>query len=446
MLVICEECGKNYRIDPAKIKGQEAVFKCKACGFLIKAHKPPQDESDRPTPAAADPASNGRKPEQHPAVSAPQKKQPRDPKNKNQRQSLLGARTRFGLSAKLFLMMIFISLIPLALFSSVALKQTKDLIRYEAVKQANRTFTQAARSIDAWFKQKESVLKTLATMSTFTSMDPEKLAPSLVMLKGIIPELSSVFVLDPAGSIIAATGDASVENPSGQVFYRNITGGKAFAWQTITLQPKTRTGLILSAPIRKDRALIGVLAGIFTADAIGRQSLPVDTGDAAFAFLIADGKRIRAHSLGGGRDRNREVQWQYVIDRYRQGERGLVRPASPPADEVLRAVVGETAFGWGIALQTEAKEALSMIDRLVSFASLLLAITVIFVFAIAWFSGRALSRPIIRLTDAAERISVGELDMIIQTSRKDEIGDLAEAIARLQDSIRLSIVRLRRRR
>ena len=108
--------------------------------------------------------------------------------------------------------------------------------------------------------------------------------------------------------------------------------------------------------------------------------------------------------------------------------------------------VDATVFGWGLAVQAEEKEALFMLDQLMSFAYLLLAVTIVFVFIIAWFSGRALSRPIIRLTNAADRISVGELDMEIRTNRKDEIGDLAEAIARMQESIRLSIERLRRRR
>jgi HAMP domain-containing protein len=50
------------------------------------------------------------------------------------------------------------------------------------------------------------------------------------------------------------------------------------------------------------------------------------------------------------------------------------------------------------------------------------------------------------LTDVADRISIGELGMEVKTTSKDEIGELAEAIARMQDSIRLSIERLRRRR
>ena len=49
-------------------------------------------------------------------------------------------------------------------------------------------------------------------------------------------------------------------------------------------------------------------------------------------------------------------------------------------------------------------------------------------------------------TATLERISVGDLAAEIKTESRDEIGELAEAIARMQDSIRLSIERLRRRR
>lgn len=49
------------------------------------------------------------------------------------------------------------------------------------------------------------------------------------------------------------------------------------------------------------------------------------------------------------------------------------------------------------------------------------------------------------LTEAANRISVGELETHIDVRSKDEIGELADAISRMQDSIRLSIARLRKR-
>jgi HAMP domain-containing protein len=49
------------------------------------------------------------------------------------------------------------------------------------------------------------------------------------------------------------------------------------------------------------------------------------------------------------------------------------------------------------------------------------------------------------LTEVAYRISVGELGAEVGIKSDDEIGDLADAISRMQDSIRLSIERLRKR-
>jgi methyl-accepting chemotaxis protein len=76
---------------------------------------------------------------------------------------------------------------------------------------------------------------------------------------------------------------------------------------------------------------------------------------------------------------------------------------------------------------------------------IILALATLLVAAIAFFFGSSLSSKIRNLTDMADRISVGELDVDLTVKSKDEIGALAEAINRMQDSIRISIDRLRRR-
>jgi predicted Zn finger-like uncharacterized protein len=56
-----------------------------------------------------------------------------------------------------------------------------------------------------------------------------------------------------------------------------------------------------------------------------------------------------------------------------------------------------------------------------------------------------LTKRIKSLTEITNRISVGELEARVEIKSGDEIGALAEAISRMQDSIRLAIERLRRR-
>ncbi len=73
----------------------------------------------------------------------------------------------------------------------------------------------------------------------------------------------------------------------------------------------------------------------------------------------------------------------------------------------------------------------------------IIIIVLVIIFAVV-FATR-LSRPILHLTEVAERISLGELNAPVEITSTDEIGDLADAIRRMQASLRKAIQRLQRR-
>lgn len=69
------------------------------------------------------------------------------------------------------------------------------------------------------------------------------------------------------------------------------------------------------------------------------------------------------------------------------------------------------------------------------------------IFIILLLYGRSLTGKIQRLADWADAISLGHLDtQPVALNSKDEIGELTEAISRMQESIRLSIERLAKRK
>jgi HAMP domain-containing protein len=81
--------------------------------------------------------------------------------------------------------------------------------------------------------------------------------------------------------------------------------------------------------------------------------------------------------------------------------------------------------------------------RLTTTITISLLATLVLIGAIVLMYSFRLTRKIRRLTEVADRISIGDLDAEISVRSKDEIGELAEAITRMQESIRLSIRRLR---
>jgi len=59
---------------------------------------------------------------------------------------------------------------------------------------------------------------------------------------------------------------------------------------------------------------------------------------------------------------------------------------------------------------------------------------------------RRITQPIIMLTDAAMKMSQGDLSINIEIDSKDEIGALANAIGRMQTSLKLAMDRLLKNR
>jgi HAMP domain-containing protein len=104
------------------------------------------------------------------------------------------------------------------------------------------------------------------------------------------------------------------------------------------------------------------------------------------------------------------------------------------------------SYGWILALQQDEQEVLEALTVIQNFALALLAVTVLLAAVIAWFSARALATPIMKLTDAAERMSLGDLNVKIDVQSRDEIGLLAGALGRMQTSLRMAMERLRKKR
>ena len=77
---------------------------------------------------------------------------------------------------------------------------------------------------------------------------------------------------------------------------------------------------------------------------------------------------------------------------------------------------------------------------------LVIAIALLIVFTIIYYYSRSVIRPILYLSEVADRISMGELDAPSQVKAKGEARVLAESIERMQTSVKAAIERLQKRR
>ncbi len=76
----------------------------------------------------------------------------------------------------------------------------------------------------------------------------------------------------------------------------------------------------------------------------------------------------------------------------------------------------------------------------------ILVITAVLISTVVILYATRLTNNIKALTEAANQIGFGDIDYNIQVNTKDELGDLAKAIGRIQSSIHISINRFRRKK
>jgi len=461
MEISCDACGKKYRVDETKIKGATARVRCKACSTLIVVTKPRPEVTAEPAlipenMEASIPADDAepiiRPPQPVPPIVVerpaplPQVEQP-DAVEVDSSEFLSGQKIRFGIFGKIIIVMLIVSLLPFAIYWGITLRETNQRLRTETEKLMTQTAKGMSEQVDAWIDNNLSILRTAANLAEIQAMDPSEQEP---VLKAIQKEYSwtyLVFTVDLAGMNIARSDDKALRDYSDRQYYKDIISGKRLSWQTLIGKTSKKPALVLAVPIQSGKRLVGVIAAAMTVDVISNNIARWRQGDTGSAFLVDEKGFVVSHPSKEYVVKRKNLNSHPLIDDFRaKGWRTITGSFKADNGKTAFGHVRSNKYGWALVLRQEEREVFAAYHRAQEFALILLASTVVLVLIIAWFSARAIVSPIMTLTDAAERMSLGELNVKIDIKSRDEIGLLAQAIGRMQTSLRLAMNRLRRKR
>ncbi len=460
--IICNECGKKYRVDDTKMKGSQAKVKCKNCQNIMVIRKPrPPAEASPVAPSSVErvpssPTAGERE------LPPPQSKyeprsdidQPSTPATQNATKPeadntgfLSGQKIRFGLLAKIIVVMLIVSLLPFAVFWGITLRETSERVRIETASLMAQTAKGLGSEVDGWINNNVSVLRAAAQLPDIYSMDRTRQEDVLKAIQKEYPWMYLVFTVSPDGMNVARNDGRPLKDYSDRQYYKDIMIGKKLSWQTLIGKTSKKPALVLAVPIKRGDRLVGVIAAAMNIDEISQNIATWQQGRTGFAFLVDEKGYVVSHPDRQYVTKRKNLNSHPLIASFRKkGWRTTTTEFNAPNGEIAFGHVRSNNYGWALALQQQNKEVFESFNRVQEFALILLAGTILLVLIISWFSARAIVTPIMKLTDAAERMSLGELNVKIDIKSKDEIGLLAQAIGRMQTSLRLAMNRLRRKR
>jgi predicted Zn finger-like uncharacterized protein len=412
MIVICEECGKKYRIDTSKIKEKEVYFKCKSCNHVNRVinivtenkEDPGTQMGLSPSPPSSNAPSLTEPETTQPAVSDPstsefhfqtaQEVPENDTETTRQPQrekplKLSPQRRGIGIWFKMLVLFLVIPLVIIGLASYLYLQQLNTLSDL-LIEESTGLVSDMSESIIAetgWFASSQAALY-LKTHSDLEkeSFNNESAFKRLIQKKIGLTGYTFLFSLsdeNTPSNIWVHPQDNVIGQPLSEVMQKSL-GRHYTEFEKILHQFKNSD------------------------------------------VIEADGYFIQPDRKGKNRQK-------YIYMTPVEGT-NFILAATTFIDEFTLPVLN---------LEKSARRTTQQIQHYI--IGILIGMLVLVGLFVILYSHR-LSSQIRSLTDAANRISVGELDEEIRATSGDEIGELADAISRMQDSIRLSIERLRKRR
>ncbi len=464
MNIRCTKCGKDFKIvDPETLSDarDKIAFKCSACGYkepLTK--KPGQSWASFFATRALGPSAVGevaaveRKPKAPPEAASlpPKKPQLLDaPANVAAVEDLLPEETPrrrsafSGLTGKVALFMLLASLLPLSIYAVVVHFETMQRMEAETDHTGRQIVSGLTAQVDEWVDKNLRILQTAADLEAMRSMAPANQEPLLKSIQANYPWKYLVFTVDEAGRNISRSDGKPLTDYSDRQYYKDVVREKKpFSWQTLIGRTSGKPALILAVPIRDGERVIGALCSAMHVEAISDQIAKWRKGKSGLAFLVDQTGKVVAHQDESLTRSEKNLSGHPLIARFQTEGPGMIRFQENGSEKV--GFVQATRLSWKVAIQQDEEEVFALIREAMIFAAALLAATVALVLLVAVLSSRAIVRPIRELTEAAERISTGDLEVRIAVRSKNEIGELAAAIGRMQESIRIAIERMKRTR
>ena len=359
-------------------------------------------------------------------------------------------KTRFGIAQRLFLWFLLLSLVPIAIGGTVSFYITKQELEKTTKANLSDLARDCGRKISYYVSSRFQDIKLLSQAEVFRGDDTDAKQRYIEKAVGAYPFYAAISVIDLKGTIIACTRSDLVgqSRATAAWFQKTMQAGEGEvialdAYRAETAGEKIVIGFNTPIVDRDGRAA-GVLTTRVNADHILDRVRTLDEripGDYPAYLLNGQGEIIAGPDEGVFLTMHPLHGFSVVRDLL-AGKTGITIYKSGTGEAVISAryaLEGEGDFDgwrWGILLTEPVSEAFKGAYILRNTLIVVAVVIAIFVALFAVFISMRFSRPITELSEAAQRISKGDLKPVsIAYGSKDEMGELVSAFNRMTEDL-----------
>ncbi len=468
----CTECGKMFKVNLVNVQAQFVKYTCQSCGKENVLENPQYSE-----PAVA-------KSSPKPIAAA-----------ESDRSSILMG---YSIRTKIITVFVLLVLLSLSVVGWVASAKSRNALADQAEQSLKLNAVQKAREYSLAFQRIQQEVEAAATFTQklferkTTSADlnmrqhilmpwtgegygnkqmeialedeiltSQHLVPFLVSLVnknpyaqlGYMGFVSRMMVLDNPAAVRSIGQLKGYENTKRPWYIKATKAGKTI-WTEPYVDADTKNLIVTCATpvILNNGRLIGVAAYDVLLSTIQKDILTLSIGYDSYAFLVDNkGSSLVRPGMDSGDTRwdktyntddllrTSNSGFNKIIEHMINGQSDVEIYETQEGEKYL-AYAPLPAIGASMAIVVSKGKVVAPAVAIQNFILIVWAVVLVIAIAAGFYIGNGISKPINELTDAADRISQGEMDLEMLTEyRKDEIGRLTQAFNRLVTSLKIAM-------
>lgn len=354
-----------------------------------------------------------------------------------------------SIKTKITVLVIAVLALSLSGLSFVNYFNARNIIIMNFEKDMTSLAKSYGEQVGLWLETRKAEIVTLANSHLIINAagNREIIIPQLKTIAESNPVYVMIFYSDIKGDYFTSLGGAS--NVADRAYFkRAMRTGEAVISDPVISKTTGYQVIVVASPVKKDGAVIGLIAGIIKVDDIEKMITSIKIGKTGYAYIIEGNGLIIVHpdqklimKYNPLLDPSTDKKLKDAISLMIKVKSGIKRYRYQGVDKylVFSRVKGEYDTKWSLGITAPVAELMAPLNSLITVFLLVTVLFTIPAILLVFIYTRSIVNPLEISESHLERMATGDFTVDMPQSAliiNDEVGAMARAINEMQKSIR----------
>ncbi len=354
-----------------------------------------------------------------------------------------------SLQTKLMVTILVIFIVSLGALGGLNYWKARQIISDSITKEMTDVADRSAGDIGDWLVARKSELTLMAAAPAVLSGDKAAISPFLVNAGKATKDYEGFGFISPDGLFVSSSGAAG--SLAERDYFQMGMRGEGSVSDPVISKASDNLITVVAVPVKADGRVIGVLIGTVEMDSLAKKVLAAKVGNTGYGYVVRGDGLIIIHpskemAMKASALKTSDVGSAALVaatEKLLKGERGFTRYEFRGTDKLMSyAPIPGTK--WGMTVTAPFDEVTEVVAVLTKISAITILVVLVFAALAVMLMTRRIVGPLRAMVAYVGDVAAGDLTERQNTvASRDEVGQLAEAVAKMRGNLRSLIKQVR---